>query len=115
MGNLEEVLCTSIAALFWTAFLNEALMWYASVSANLELFGASRYHWDNAYFSLDIEGRVKSVNSMHLNKAWEEVPEKLVLYDYIGCNPWKGGLFRFGASVKADGVVQNFLGHPSFE
>ena len=90
-------------------------MWYASVSANLELFGPSRYHWDNAYFSLDIEGRVKSVNSMHLNKAWEEVPEKLVLYDYIGCNPWKGGLFRFGASVKADGVVQNFLGHPSFE
>ena len=115
LGNLEEVLSTSIAALFWTALVNEGLMWYASVSANLELFGPSRYHWDNAYFSLDIEGRVSSVNSMHLNKAWEEVPEKLVLYDYIGCNPWKGGLFRFGASVKADGVVQNFLGHPSFE
>ena len=22
--------------------------------------------------------------------GWEEVPEKLVLYDYIGCNPAKG-------------------------
>ena len=115
MGNLEEVLCTSIAALFWTAFLNEALMWYASVSANLELFGPSRYHWDNAYFSLDIEGRVSSVNSMHLNKAWEEVPEKLVLYDYIGCNPSKGGLFRSGPILLGDGVVQNWLGHASFE
>jgi len=31
-------------------------------------------------------------------------PDKLVLYDYIGCNPSKG-----------DGVVQNWLGHPSFE
>jgi photosystem II CP47 chlorophyll apoprotein len=115
MGNLEAVLSTSIAALFWTAFLTEALMWYASVSTSLELFGPSRYHWDNAYFSLDIERRVKSVDSVYLDKAWEEVPEKLVLYDYIGCNPSKGGLFRSGPSVKADGVVQNFLGHPSFE
>ena len=115
MGNLEEVLSTTIGALFFTAGLIQAGMWYRSVLTSLELFGPSRYHWDNAYFSLDIEGRVSSVNSMHLNKAWEEVPEKLVLYDYIGCNPWKGGLFRFGASVKADGVVQNFLGHPSFE
>jgi photosystem II CP47 chlorophyll apoprotein len=31
-------------------------------------------------------------NSIFLNKAWEQVPEKLVLYDYIGCNPSKGGL-----------------------
>ena len=27
---------------------------------------------------------------------WEQVPEKLILYDYIGCNPSKGGLFRSG-------------------
>ena len=45
----------------------------------LELFGPSRYHWDNGYFSLDIERRVNLNNSIFLNKAWEQVPEKLVL------------------------------------
>jgi photosystem II CP47 chlorophyll apoprotein len=88
MGNVEEVLSSSIAAVFFTAFLISALMWYGSLSAAaLELFGPSRYQWDNGYFSLDIEGRVKAVNSIFifLNKAWEQVPEKLVLYDYIGC------------------------------
>ncbi|MFM6333469.1 MAG: hypothetical protein ACKPFE_12120 [Dolichospermum sp.] len=28
-------------------------MWYGCVSGGLELFGPSRYHWDNGYFSLD--------------------------------------------------------------
>ena len=46
----------------------------------LELFGPSRYHWDNGYFSLDIERRVNLNNSIFLNKAWEQVPEKLVRY-----------------------------------
>jgi len=90
-------------------------MWYSSVSAGLELFGPNRYHWDNGYFAQDIEGRVKSVNSIFLNKAWEQVPDKLVLYDYIGSNPSKGGLFRSGPILKGDGLVQNWLGHPSFE
>ena len=51
----------------------------------LELFGPSRYHWDNGYFSLDIERRVNLNNSIFLNKACSvpQVPEKLVLYDYI--------------------------------
>ena len=35
----------------------------------------------------------------------------LVLYDYIGSNPAKGGLFRSGPMLKADGLVQNWLGH----
>ena len=38
----------------------------------LELFGPSRYHWDNGYFSLDIERRVNLNNSIFLNKAWVE-------------------------------------------
>jgi photosystem II CP47 chlorophyll apoprotein len=90
-------------------------MWYGSVSTALELFGPSRYHWDNGYFSLDIERRVNLNSGIFLNKAWEQVPEKLVLYDYIGCNPSKGGLFRSGPMLKGDGVVQNWLGHASFE
>ena len=78
MGNVEEVLSSSIAAVFFTAFVISALMWYGCVSGGLELFGPSRYHWDNGYFSLDIERRVNLNNSIFLNKAWEQVPEKLV-------------------------------------
>merc|ERR1712151_1312853 len=63
----------------------------------------------------DIERRVNLNSGIFLNKAWEQVPEKLVLYDYIGCNPSKGGLFRSGPMLKGDGVVQNWLGHPFFE
>ena len=115
MGNLEEVLSSSIPTIFFTAFVTSALMWYASVSTALELFGPSRYQWDNGYFSLDIERRVKSLTPIFFARAWEQVPDKLILYDYIGCNPSKGGLFRSGPILKGDGVTQNWLGHPSFE
>ena len=66
---IEEVLSSSIAAVFFTAFIISALMWYACLSTALELFGPSRYQWDNGYFCVDIERRVKSVNSIFLNKA----------------------------------------------
>jgi len=115
MANLESVLANSIPPVFFAAFVNAALMWYGSVTTALELFGPSRYHWDNGYFSQDIERRVKSVDTVFLNKAWEQVPDKLVLYDYIGSNPSKGGLFRSGPMLKGDGLVQNWLGHASFE
>jgi photosystem II CP47 chlorophyll apoprotein len=36
------------------------------------------------------------------------------MYDYIGGNPSKGGLFRSGASVKGDGILVNWIGHPLF-
>ncbi len=109
------MLLKHIAAVFFTAFLMSALMWYGCLSAALELFGPSRYQWDNGYFSLDIERRVNYARSIFLNKAWEQVPEKLVLYDYLGCNPSKGGLFRSGPILKGDGVVLYWLGHASFE
>jgi photosystem II CP47 chlorophyll apoprotein len=116
MGNLESVLSSSLAAVFFAAFVNSALMWYAAASTPLELFGPSRYHWDNGYFSQDIERRVKSVEPLvNLSQAWEQVPDKLVIYDYIGVNPSKGGLFRSGPMLKGDGLLQNWLGHPSFE
>jgi photosystem II CP47 chlorophyll apoprotein len=95
----------SIAAVFFTAFIISALMWYGCLTAALELFGPSLYQWDNGYFAIDIERRVKSVDFIFLNKAWEQVPDKLVLYDYIGCNPSKGGFFRSGPILKGDGVV----------
>jgi len=118
MGNIEGVLSSSIPPVFFAAFVTSALMWYGSSHSVHELFGPSRYHWDSAYFAQELERRVKSVQpttfTALLNKAWEQVPDKLVLYDYIGCNPSKGGLFRSGAMLKGDGVVQNWLGHASF-
>lgn len=119
MGNVENILSSSISSVFFSAFVISGLMWYGCVSAGLELFGPSRYHWDNGYFSIDIERRVNNIINKSfdflLNKAWEQVPEKLVSYDYIGCNPSKGGLFRSGPIIKGDGIVQNWLGHASFE
>ena len=115
MGNVEEVLSTSIASVFFTAGITSALMWYGCLSAALELFGPSRYLWDNGYFSLSLNGRVKSVDAIFLNKAWEQVPDKLCIYDYIGCNPSKGGLFREGPMLKGDGLISSWAGHAIFE
>jgi photosystem II CP47 chlorophyll apoprotein len=56
-------------------------MWYGSLSNPLELYGPSRYQWDNGYFSVDIERRVKSIDSIIADKSWEQIPDKLVLYD----------------------------------
>ena len=52
---------------------------------------------------------------LNFGDPWEQVPDKLVLYDYSGCNPCKGGLFRSGPILKGDGVVQNWFGHATFE
>jgi len=41
-------------------------------------------------------------------------PEQLLLYDYIGSNPAKGGLFRSGPVDNSDGIVQSWLGHVEF-
>ena len=81
-------------------------MWYGSAHTTQELFGPTRYSWDNAYYSLDIR--------TSCSNAWNTLPDKLVLYDYIGSNPAKGGLFRSGPMLKADGLVQNWLGHACF-
>ena len=115
MANLESVLSSSIAPVFFTAFIESSQIWYGTISAPLSLFGPSRYHWDNGYFSQDVEGRVSSLNTVSLNKAWEQVPEKLVLLDYIGHNPSKAGLFRSGPILKGDGLVINWLGHRTLE
>lgn len=92
-------------------------MWYGSLTSPMELNGPTRYHWDNASFSQEMEARVKAAAALGrrtLDQAWQEVPEKLVLYDSLGCNPAKGGLFRSGPMLKGDGVLENWLGHANF-
>jgi len=115
ISNIEAVLASSIAVVFYTTLVLASSMWYGSSSSGIELFGPSRYHWDNAYFSQDIERRINNSEFSLNARAWEQVPEKLILYDYLGCNPSKGGLFRSGPMNQGDGLVQNWLGHPSFE
>ena len=110
MGNIESVLSSSIAAVFFIAYLVSSTMWYSGVTTPVELLGPSRYQWDNAFFSLELASRVKSTSN-----SWNAVPDKLVLYDDIGCNPAKGGLFRSGPMIKGDGLAQSWVGHAYFE
>jgi photosystem II CP47 chlorophyll apoprotein len=66
MGNLEGVLSTSIVAVFYAAFVTSATMWYGSATSPHELYGTTRYDWDNAFFSLNIESRVAAVRPRSL-------------------------------------------------
>merc|ERR1711972_1114636 len=87
MSNLESVLSSSIAAVLSISLISSAVFWYGSVTSPIELFGPTRYQWDNGVFSLEAERRVKN-NEIN---SWSQIPDKLLLYDYLGTNPSKGG------------------------
>lgn len=116
MGNIETVLSSSIAAVFFAAFVVAGTMWYGTAATPIELFGPTRYQWDSSYFQQEIDRRVQSSIRFGASEAqaWEQIPEKLAFYDYIGNNPAKGGLFRTGQMNKGDGIAQGWLGHPVF-
>jgi photosystem II CP47 chlorophyll apoprotein len=117
MGNVETVLSSSIAAVFWAAFVVAGTMWYGSAATPIELFGPTRYQWDQGFFSQEIERRVQeSLKDGETSaSAWSKIPDKLAFYDYIGNNPAKGGLFRAGAMNNGDGIALGWLGHASFK
>lgn len=83
LGNLESVLASSIAAIPFVSFLVSASVWYSSITAPTELLGPSRYQWDNAYCSYEITSRLKQVKARVVVTLWDQVPDKLVLYDYM--------------------------------
>jgi photosystem II CP47 chlorophyll apoprotein len=116
MGNIETVLSSSIAAVFFAAFVVAGTMWYGSAATPIELFGPTRYQWDSNYFAQEMTRRVQSnvANGQSLAEAWETIPEKLAFYDYVGNSPAKGGLFRTGAMNNGDGIAQQWQGHPVF-
>ncbi|KAL2925988.1 Photosystem II CP47 reaction center protein [Bienertia sinuspersici] len=116
MGNIETVLSSSIAAVFFAAFVVARTMWYGSTTTPIELFGPTRYQWDQGYFQQEIYRRVSAglVENQSLSEAWSKIPEKLAFYDYIGNNPAKGGLFRAGSMDNGDGIAVGWLGHPIF-
>jgi photosystem II CP47 chlorophyll apoprotein len=117
MGNIETVLSSSIAAVFFAAFVVAGTMWYGNATTPIELFGPTRYQWDKGYFQEEIQRRVDSqvAAGASLAEAWETIPEKLAFFDYVGNSPAKGGLFRTGAMDSGDGIAQEWLGHPIFK
>jgi photosystem II CP47 chlorophyll apoprotein len=116
MGNIETVLSSSIAAVFFAAFVVAGTMWYGSATTPIELFGPTRYQWDKSYFQQEIQHRVDAslAEGASLSEAWSQIPEKLAFYDYVGNSPAKGGLFRTGAMNSGDGIARTWLGHAVF-
>lgn len=117
MGNIETVLSSSIAAVFFSAFVVAGTMWYGSAATPIELFGPTRYQWDSGYFQQEINRRVQTgiAEGKTPGEAWSAIPEKLAFYDYVGNSPAKGGLFRVGPMNNGDGLAQGWLGHPVFK
>ncbi|QHN97233.1 Photosystem II CP47 reaction center protein [Arachis hypogaea] len=89
------------------AFVVAGTMWYGSATTPIELFGPTRYQWDQGYFQQEIYRRVSAglAENQSLSEAWSKIPEKLAFYDYIGNNPAKGGLFRAGSMDNGDGIA----------
>ncbi|MFN5864214.1 MAG: photosystem II chlorophyll-binding protein CP47, partial [Pseudanabaena sp.] len=117
MGNIETVLSSSIAAVFFAAFVVAGTMWYGCAATPIELFGPTRYQWDTNSFQQEISRRVQSgINSgLSVEQAWSTIPDKLAFYDYVGNSPAKGGLFRVGPMNNGDGIAQSWQGHPIFK
>ena len=69
MGNIETVLSSSIAAVFFAAFVTSGTMWYGSATTPIELFGPTRYQWDSGYFQQEIERRVENLVAEGLSKS----------------------------------------------
>ncbi|GJW23026.1 photosystem II CP47 chlorophyll apoprotein [Tanacetum coccineum] len=116
MGKIETVLSSSIVAVFFAAFVVAGTMLYGSATTPIELFGPTRYEWDQGYFQQEIYRRVSTglAENQSLSEAWSKIPEKLAFYDYIGNNPAKGGLFRAGSMDNGDGIAVGWLGHHVF-
>jgi photosystem II CP47 chlorophyll apoprotein len=117
MGNIETVLSSSIAAVFFAAFVVAGTMWYGTAATPIELFGPTRYQWDGSYFKQEMVRRVQTdvANGKSVAEAWGAIPEKLAFYDYVGNSPAKGGLFRTGAMNSGDGIARQWQGHPIFK
>jgi photosystem II CP47 chlorophyll apoprotein len=117
MGNIETVLASSIAAVFFAAFIVAGTMWYGNAATPIELFGPTRYQWDGGYFKQEMNRRVQVAMADGVSEAdaWGAIPEKLAFYDYVGNSPAKGGLFRTGAMNSGDGLAQAWQGHPVFK
>jgi photosystem II CP47 chlorophyll apoprotein len=116
MGNIETVLASALAAVFFAAFVVAGTFWYGSATSPVELFGPVRYYWDAQVYHKEID-RVVAENiarGMTPAQAENAVPLRLRFYDYVGNNPAKGGLFRGGPMNLGEGIATTWLGRPVF-
>jgi photosystem II CP47 chlorophyll apoprotein len=90
------LLDSSIAAVFFAAFVVAGTMWYGSATTPIEFFGPTRYQWDQGYFQQSIYRRVSAglAENLSLSEAWSQIPEQLAFYDYIGTG--KRGIIKSG-------------------
>uniref|UniRef100_A0A8S0X3X3 Photosystem II CP47 reaction center protein n=1 Tax=Spirodela intermedia TaxID=51605 RepID=A0A8S0X3X3_SPIIN len=60
-------------------FVVAGTMWYGSATTPIELFGPTRYQWDQGYFQQEIYRRVSAglAENLSLSEAWAKIPEKL--------------------------------------
>ncbi|KAJ0009902.1 hypothetical protein Pint_33162 [Pistacia integerrima] len=93
MGNIENFLSRSIAAIFFATFVVAGTMWYGLATIPIELFGPTRYQSDQGYFYQEIYRRVSAG---------------------LAKNQTKKGLFRAGSMDNGDGIAAEWLGHHSF-
>ena len=108
-GSAEGILASSLSACFVPALLNAALVWYGGPAAPADLFGATRFSWDSSFYSQELVFRAAAARG-----SWAGATEGLLLFDYVGAGPAKGGLFRAGPMVKGDGLLQAWAGHAAF-
>ncbi|KAB2015451.1 hypothetical protein ES319_D08G026100v1 [Gossypium barbadense] len=66
---------TSIAAVFFAAFVVAGTMWYGSATTPIELFGPTRYQWDQGCFQQEIYRRVNAglAENQSLLEAWSKI------------------------------------------
>ena len=113
-GSGEGILASSLSACFVPALLNAALVWYGGPAAPADLFGATRFSWDSSFYSQELVFRASRGVGGAAGGGWASATEGLLLFDYVGAGPAKGGLFRAGPMVKGDGLVQAWVGHAAF-
>ncbi|KAM0931964.1 Photosystem II CP47 reaction center protein [Dioscorea sansibarensis] len=60
-------------------FVVAGTMWYGSATTPIELFGPTRYQWDQGYFQQEIYRRVGAglAENLSLSEAWSKIPEKI--------------------------------------
>ena len=97
VSTIESALASSLPPVLFAASIVSATAWYGASSSANELFGPVRFAWDSSVFFQELECLcTKTARMEHFSIEAESSPEQLLLYDSIGSNPAKGGLFRSG-------------------
>ncbi|MCD7461608.1 hypothetical protein HAX54_046579 [Datura stramonium] len=95
MGNIETVLSSSIAAVFFAFLLLPELCGMVRQLPRLNYLGPLVINGIRGTSQQEIYRRVSAglAENQSLSEAWSKIPGKLAFYDYIGNNPANGGLF----------------------